>query len=504
MRLIFFSITFFIFYNPLVFAEKNDKVSEIKKLKSLLAKEESDTARSIICANIGYLFFEINPDSSFYYGKKGLSIAEDLNFSYGIEKNLVVIGLYYMNIGLHSTALEKAYIALEHSLTRPANFADHSDCYNLIGMIYNNNKDYDEAVEYYYKSLESGEKAEKYIKVCRAHNNLANSFIQTTQYDSAIFHLNESLSLNKITQNQSMKAFNYSNLGEVNLFLGNYDKAINYINQAIEINNEINNPRLRSNNYKVLANIYLKSGQINKAILWAKKTINNAKSANSYKEEVDGLLILHEAFKAKNDYKNALKYLDKADSLRFSINQSEIAAGIEVLQKDFELKEKKNEILLLEKENELKNRRLTYSQKQVRLQWYIIFMALIIFVLIGYLFYVARNRYKTKVKYIAELKKKNKLIRQQTKELNSLNQNLEKRVAERTRELEAKNEQLKEYAFINSHKLRAPVATILGLIHLLNKNMINAFEEKEYNCRLKKALDELDKVIREITITLEK
>ncbi|QCK14681.1 tetratricopeptide repeat protein [Mangrovivirga cuniculi] len=409
-----------------------------------------------------------------------------------------------MNIGLHSTALEKAYIALEHSLTRPDNYADHSDCYNLIGMIYNNNNNYKEAVKYYYKSLETGKRAEDYIKVCRAHNNLANSFIQTTQYDSATFHLNKSLDLNEITQNESMKAFNYSNLGEVNLYLGNYDKAIVYINFSIDINKEINNPRLRSNNYKVLSNIYLKSGQTDKAIFWAKKNIENAKSANSFKEEVEGLLLLHEAFKIKKDYKNALKYLDIADSLRFNINKSELDAGIEVLQKDFELKEKKNEILLLEKENELKNRKLSYSQKKVRMQWYIILMALIILILIGYLFYVARNRYKTKVKYIAELKKKNKLIQKQSKELNSLNQNLEKRVAERTRELEAKNEQLQEYAFINSHKLRSPVATILGLIHLLNKDMINAFEEKEYNCRLKNALDELDEVIREITTTLEK
>jgi light-regulated signal transduction histidine kinase (bacteriophytochrome) len=42
-------------------------------------------------------------------------------------------------------------------------------------------------------------------------------------------------------------------------------------------------------------------------------------------------------------------------------------------------------------------------------------------------------------------------------------------VQERTRELEKKNKALEEYAFINAHKLRSQVASILGLINLISK-----------------------------------
>jgi signal transduction histidine kinase len=63
-----------------------------------------------------------------------------------------------------------------------------------------------------------------------------------------------------------------------------------------------------------------------------------------------------------------------------------------------------------------------------------------------------------------------------------MNQNLEKTVAKRTASLEKQNAQLIEYAFINAHKLRAPLASILGLVNLLimNKHKDNQDEMLSY------------------------
>ena len=55
----------------------------------------------------------------------------------------------------------------------------------------------------------------------------------------------------------------------------------------------------------------------------------------------------------------------------------------------------------------------------------------------------------------------------------SINDNLELTIKDRTRELENKNKALEEYAFITAHKLRAPLASILGRVKetLFNKLM---------------------------------
>ncbi|SFF16270.1 phytochrome family protein [Thermoflexibacter ruber] len=72
------------------------------------------------------------------------------------------------------------------------------------------------------------------------------------------------------------------------------------------------------------------------------------------------------------------------------------------------------------------------------------------------------------------LAKQNEDIMVQNQEIESynegityLNQKLEILVEERTKQLEIQNQQLVHYAFYNAHKVRAPLARILGLIQLL-------------------------------------
>ena len=75
-------------------------------------------------------------------------------------------------------------------------------------------------------------------------------------------------------------------------------------------------------------------------------------------------------------------------------------------------------------------------------------------------------------------------------------------VHERTSEIKKQNERLMEYAYFNAHNLRGPVARILGLIYLLDKD----FPEdgySDYKKMLKEAGEELDEVVREIRKRLE-
>lgn len=86
--------------------------------------------------------------------------------------------------------------------------------------------------------------------------------------------------------------------------------------------------------------------------------------------------------------------------------------------------------------------------------------------------------------------------------LKDLNISLEEKVHERTSELEIKNKKLEDYTFVNAHKLRAPVATILGLIHLFDYK--ESVEIETIIKELKKTSLELDRAIKEIQVILEK
>lgn len=103
----------------------------------------------------------------------------------------------------------------------------------------------------------------------------------------------------------------------------------------------------------------------------------------------------------------------------------------------------------------------------------------------------------------AEILKKNEEIQAQTEEIKAINESLEKRVAERTFELERKNKALEEYAFINAHNLRSPVASLLGLINLLSHAKTES-ESKEIMDHMKISAERLDEVVHTITTSIER
>lgn len=117
-----------------------------------------------------------------------------------------------------------------------------------------------------------------------------------------------------------------------------------------------------------------------------------------------------------------------------------------------------------------------------------------------------RTRYDLTVKEIKArlaLKASNEEIMAQAEEIKGINDNLESLVQERTLELQKKNEALEEYAFINAHKLRAPVASILGLMNLLTKQALNE-ETRQITEHMKGATEKLDEIVTAITKAIER
>ena len=108
------------------------------------------------------------------------------------------------------------------------------------------------------------------------------------------------------------------------------------------------------------------------------------------------------------------------------------------------------------------------------------------------------------IKMRLALKASNEQIQAQAEEIKGINDNLELLVKERTEELEKKNSALEEYAFINAHKLRGPVASILGLIHLMNKIDMDDDARKVLYHHLRDSTEKLDAIVNSITRAIEK
>jgi signal transduction histidine kinase len=82
-------------------------------------------------------------------------------------------------------------------------------------------------------------------------------------------------------------------------------------------------------------------------------------------------------------------------------------------------------------------------------------------------------------------------------ELSAIQNNLEELVEAKVKEVRQMSAVLREYAFVNAHHVRAPLARILGLINLLDKHGMSADTANVVNA-IQSEAQEMDKIIKKI------
>ena len=88
-------------------------------------------------------------------------------------------------------------------------------------------------------------------------------------------------------------------------------------------------------------------------------------------------------------------------------------------------------------------------------------------------------------------------------ELKQINENLNNLVENRTQAIIKQNEKLVQHAFINAHKVRSPLARIVGLVNLIKYEVKLEANGKELIQRLHTSTDELDIILKEVRVNLE-
>ncbi|MEO9805683.1 MAG: two-component regulator propeller domain-containing protein [Reichenbachiella sp.] len=109
-----------------------------------------------------------------------------------------------------------------------------------------------------------------------------------------------------------------------------------------------------------------------------------------------------------------------------------------------------------------------------------------------------------------ELEEKNKRLEEAQEEirtandqLQEINDHLEEKVVKRTNRITMINQKIKEYAFLNSHKVRAPIVRILGLVNLYDSDTLSSQEISEVNANIKNAAHELESITKKINNALD-
>ena len=197
------------------------------------------------------------------------------------------------------------------------------------------------------------------------------------------------------------------------------------------------------------------------------------------------------------------------------------------LEQDIYQKEVDQRIFLQEKENELEKIKYTVAlekEQQNKNYFLLVLIALLIIFIVVTRAYWINKKYSKKLKdtnntlsqtqvevleqnhilyeQSAELITQSEELKSSHEELIAMNDNLESIVNQRSQEIIEKNKMLEEYAFINAHKLRAPVARLLGLMQIIQ--LSKDTNEIELYVRLcDKEIKDLDRIVWTIKEAIE-
>jgi tetratricopeptide (TPR) repeat protein len=436
-------------------------------------------------------YLKTNPHIARIICSNTLEISSRIKYTKGYARALTVMGSTYWYEGIYEFA-QNYYLLAARQYQSIKYDQGLGETYNNIGEVYKRLKDYDKALEYLVKSSALVNNDSAHLALILY--NIGELYIRLNEIEKAKQFTKQSYDIAITLNNKKVIAFDYWSLGAIQLKAQNYTSALAYYFDAEKIWKETGEIRSLIQTYQDIAEIYRLQKNFTQAEKYLKLAISLAGRIRVADLQVNNYLRYARLDSMRGQYQQALYYLSKHNSLKDSVYNILKAEQIARLQTIYETegREQENKALRIEKEikdAELASQRITLIAISTGL------------LLAGILAWIL---YRQRVKILFQ---KNAIEIQATvllklnEELQKFNKTLEARIDERTSQLTVQNQRLAEYTFINAHKLRAPVASILGLINLLNQPDLK--ERDLVLSHLKTCGEELDGIIHEVSRNLE-
>lgn len=313
--------------------------------------------------------------------------------------NYLNISNVYRKLGMVEEDFEALFksLAIFEEIQHPMGL---SYCYNSLAVLYNDQKDYPKAEEFFLKSYELRIAQEDKRGEAVVLGNLGTLMMDTERLQEAIGAFRKASSINEAFGLKDLWATMQTNLGMVYLKLNEYDSAIYFLDKALRLmlshNEQANTARILTEKGKasVMKKDFAKAENFLKAALEKTFAHDDAKTRKiAYKE-------LSDLYAVKKDFSAALTYNQLFYQLKDSLESLDLKAKFQTLEAKYAFDKKETEISLLKAEKELAQLEI---EKQYGRQFAILVMLLLV-VIIAFLL-VNRYRLLNRSKRLLEIEK---------------------------------------------------------------------------------------------------
>lgn len=284
------------------------------------------------------------------WGLKSEKLAEEINNKEYIFRSQNFLSNIYASLGDFGKAMDYSMQSLNIAQEQNngyflyLSYLNFGNLYSLIG-------DHDKSNEYFQKLPDLIKKLGLgNDQLSTLYNGLGENFRLTQKYSEALDYYKKALSITTIALN---KLLFKGNMADVYIHLDSLQLAFDNAYQALPIAKELGATDLESWIYGILSRAHFKENRADSALYYAEKGYGLAVKTRYMEDLRENAKALSEAFLLNNDYKNAYTYRNLYISYRDSMQSDEIRNRSTLLEHNFEIQLKEDEIALLNEQRKL-------------------------------------------------------------------------------------------------------------------------------------------------------
>lgn len=309
-KLIFFIILTILLSNTIVFADIDTDIKVLEeKLNTLSDSEKVDTLNKI-----SELYLDKSSKECLKYAKNALTLSEELKYDKGLVDAKNMLGMVYLNTGNFEEASDNFSNALTLSEKIQYKKANALSLNNL-GLLNNLLGKYSESLNYFNKALNIYQEINDKEGIAYSFTNIG--AIQDTlgnSKDALTFYL-KALKINEEIGNKEEIATCYNNIGYVQNSLKNFDDALTYYLKALKINETIKNQEGTAIGLNNIAGIYTKLNDYEQALYYYSKSLNIYVNIDNIIEVANSLNNIGSVYNELKEYTTAIDYYLNALSI---------------------------------------------------------------------------------------------------------------------------------------------------------------------------------------------